>query len=92
VPQKNFKVHVIDGVTGSGKTEVYLHLIDEVIKSGGQALVLLPEIVLTSQLITRFKERLGIDPCDWHSELGTKTRKQKLVSCSEWGGEILCGG
>ena len=89
--QKKFKVHVIDGVTGSGKTEVYLHLIDEVIKSGGQALVLLPEIVLTSQLITRFKERLGIDPCDWHSELGTKTRKQNWLAAANGEGKFFVG-
>ncbi len=89
--KKDFNVHVIDGVTGSGKTEVYLHLIDEVIASGGQVLVLLPEIVLTSQLITRFRSRLGISPLEWHSELGTKKRKQNWLAAINGEGQFFAG-
>ena len=51
--------HVLDGVTGSGKTEVYLRVIDEVLRSGRQALVLVPEIALTPQTTARFVERFG---------------------------------
>ena len=60
---------LLDGVTGSGKTEVYLRLIAEVIASGRQALVLVPEIGLTPQLVGRFRARLGIEPALLHSGL-----------------------
>ena len=64
-----FSASVLDGVTGSGKTEVYLSLIADVISAGKQALVLVPEIGLTPQLVSRFRERLGIDPALLHSGL-----------------------
>jgi primosomal protein N' (replication factor Y) len=73
--QSGFDVTVLDGVTGSGKTEVYLKVINEVISSGGQVLVLLPEIVLTNQLIDRFTQRFGFRPLEWHSNLSTKQRR-----------------
>lgn len=69
-------VTVLDGITGSGKTEVYLEAIYEAIKQGKQALVLLPEIVLTSQLIERFEARFGFRPLEWHSALTLKFRRQ----------------
>ncbi len=65
----NFGVHVLDGVTGSGKTEVYLRRIVEVIDGGKQVLVLVPEIGLTPQLISRFEQRLGFRPAILHSGL-----------------------
>ena len=66
---KGFCASVLDGVTGSGKTEVYLHLIDDVLDQGKQVLVLVPEIGLTPQLVTRFRHRLGIEPALLHSGL-----------------------
>ncbi|RZI46337.1 primosomal protein N' [Rickettsiales endosymbiont of Peranema trichophorum] len=60
-------VTLIDGVTGSGKTELYLECLSNVIKRGGQALILLPEITLATQLIKRFESTLGIKPVVWHS-------------------------
>ncbi len=69
-----FAAFVLDGVTGSGKTEVYLHLIDDVLRAGGQALVLVPEIGLTPQLVSRFRARLGLDPAVLHSRLGETDR------------------
>ena len=68
-------VCLVDGVTGSGKTEVYLDLIAKVINSGKQALVLMPEIVLTSQLIQRFESHFGFKPIVWHSALTEKNKK-----------------
>jgi len=70
-----FSVSVLQGVTGSGKTEVYLNLAAEIIKNGGQVLILLPEIALGSQLIERYEERLGIKPLIWNSKEGNKSKK-----------------
>ena len=64
-----FSASILDGVTGSGKTEVYLHLIADTIDDGKQALVLVPEIGLTPQLVSRLRERLGIEPALLHSAL-----------------------
>lgn len=71
-----FHVSVLEGVTGSGKTEVYLYLVDEVLRSGKQVLVLVPEIMLTSQLTERFKQRLPYyDIHEWHSSIKGSARK-----------------
>ena len=69
-----FHASILDGVTGSGKTEVYLHLISETIASGRQVLVLVPEIGLTPQLVTRLRKRLGIEPALLHSGLSDLER------------------
>ena len=70
----NFSCHLLDGVTGSGKTEVYMHLLEKVLCAGGQALVLVPEIGLTPQLLRRFRERLGLEPSVIHSSLSAGER------------------
>jgi primosomal protein N' (replication factor Y) len=62
-------VTLLDGVTGSGKTEVYFEAIAACLKRGQQALILLPEIALTTQWLERFTERFGAPPGQWHSEL-----------------------
>ena len=69
-----FQVSLLDGVTGSGKTEVYLHLIQEQISSGRQVLVIVPEIGLTPQLVSRFQKRLGMEPVLMHSALSDSAR------------------
>lgn len=69
-----FRANVIDGVTGSGKTEVYLHLIQDEIDAGRQVLVLVPEIGLTPQLVSRFQRRLGFEPALMHSGLSDSAR------------------
>ena len=66
---EGFGVCVLDGVTGSGKTEVYLHLIEETIAERRQVLVLVPEIGLTPQLVSRLRRRLGVEPALLHSGL-----------------------
>ncbi|MFN9066422.1 MAG: primosomal protein N' [Bdellovibrionales bacterium] len=66
---KGFHCHLLHGVTGSGKTEVYLQLIAETLKSGQSALVLVPEISLTPQLIDRFASRFGNDIAAYHSQM-----------------------
>lgn len=69
-----FRVSLIDGVTGSGKTEIYLHLIRDTIEAGRQVLILVPEIGLTPQLLARIRERLGVEPALLHSALTDSAR------------------
>lgn len=71
-----FHPFLLEGVTGSGKTEVYFQLIDHVLKTQQQALVLLPEIALTDQVLKRFAQRFGQAPWVWHSQLTPKKRAE----------------
>jgi primosomal protein N' (replication factor Y) len=75
VAAREFAVFLLDGVTGSGKTEVYLEAVAECLRQGRQALVLLPEIALSSQWIARFTARFGTAPAAWHSDLSSRTRR-----------------
>jgi len=70
----SFHCHLLDGVTGSGKTEVYLCVLERVLRQGGQALLLVPEIGLTPQLVSRFHKRLGFEPVVTHSGLSEGQR------------------
>jgi primosomal protein N' (replication factor Y) len=72
----SFHCHLLDGITGSGKTEVYLKVLEQVLEKGGQALLLVPEIGLTPQLLERFKKRLGFEPVVTHSGLSEGQRLQ----------------
>lgn len=74
--QQGFKVSLLDGVTGSGKTEIYLQLIEETLKKGKQALVLVPEIGLTPQTVQRFKARFNVEIDVLHSNLNDNQRLQ----------------
>jgi primosomal protein N' (replication factor Y) len=71
-----FSVTLLDGVTGSGKTEVYFEAIAATLRRGRQALALLPEIALSAQWLERFERRFGCAPAVWHSELGSKRRRE----------------
>lgn len=75
VREKTYSVTLLDGVTGSGKTEVFCEAIAETLRQGCQALVLLPEIAMTAALLDRFSERFGVSPVEWHSELSEKQRR-----------------
>ncbi len=68
---------LLRGVTGSGKTEVYLEAVAACLKAGRQALVLLPEIALTEQFLTRVQERFGAKPAEWHSG-ATMTERRRI--------------
>ena len=72
----NFHVSLLDGVTGSGKTEVYLEASAKLYEVGKQVLVLLPEIALTSQFRQRFLEKFGQQPLIWHSQITPKQRAE----------------
>ncbi len=74
----SFHTALLDGVTGSGKTEVYFEAIAEVIRRGKQTLILMPEIALTGQFLDRFANRFGVRPLEWHSELTPRTRAAQL--------------
>lgn len=65
----NYSCTLLQGVTGSGKTEVYFEAIAEALRRGKQALVLVPEIALTAQFLGRFEARFGAAPAEWHSQL-----------------------
>ncbi len=68
-------VTLLDGVTGSGKTEVYFEAVAETLRQGRQALVLLPEIALSAQWLERFQRRFGVRPAVWHSEMTATQRR-----------------
>ena len=70
-----FNVHVLDGVTGSGKTLVYFDRLREIINRGYQALIMLPEIGLTTQFKKRFIDFFGFEPAIWHSATSKKNKK-----------------
>jgi primosomal protein N' (replication factor Y) len=74
VARSGFSVTLLDGVTGSGKTEVYFEAVAEAIRRGRQGLILMPEIALTAQFLDRFATRFGVRPAEWHSELAPRKR------------------
>ena len=88
---KGFHVFLLDGVTGSGKTEVYLQLIQRVIDAGKQVLILLPEITLTPQLAHRFKQRLAAQMVTSHSGLNDTQRSQAWLRFKAGLANILLG-
>ena len=77
-----FRVHVVQGVTGSGKTIVYFHAIKKILERSKQCLILLPEIGLISQFEKKFTEFFGFNPAVWHS--GITPRKRKII----WSGVV----
>ena len=76
VADEAFQPTLLDGVTGSGKTEVYFEAVAAAIRSGKQTLVLLPEIALTEPFLTRFAARFGVAPVAWHSGLRQSQRRR----------------
>ncbi len=71
------EVALLEGVPGSGKTEVYFEAVAEALERGGRVLVLLPEIALSAQWLGRFRQRFGVEPAVWHSGL-TAARRRRL--------------
>jgi len=69
MPVDQFGVALLDGVTGAGKTEVFFEAVADTLRAGRQALVLLPEIALTSTFVERFTRRFGTRPAEWHSDM-----------------------
>ena len=82
---------LLKGVTGSGKTEVYLEAVAECLRRGRQALVLLPEIALTAEFLARVEDRFGTKPGEWHSGV-TQTERRRLWRMAGEGGVGLVVG
>ena len=82
---------LLDGVTGSGKTEVYFEAIAEAARQGKQALVLLPEIALTEPFLTRFKARFGCEPVTWHSDLRSSQRRRAWRAIAGGDARVVVG-
>jgi primosomal protein N' (replication factor Y) len=91
VGKRHFEVALLQGVTGSGKTEVYLEAIAECLRQGRQALVLLPEIALSTQWLSRFEKRFGAPPALWHSELSSRTRRVTWRAVADGEAPVLVG-
>ncbi len=87
----SFGCHLLDGVTGSGKTEVYMSLIEAVLLQGRQALVLAPEIGLTPQLLRRFRNRLGLEPAVIHSGLSAGERLEAWAAARSGRAALVIG-
>jgi primosomal protein N' (replication factor Y) (superfamily II helicase) len=82
---------LLKGVTGSGKTEVYLEAVAECLKQGRQALVLLPEIALTSEFLNRVEERFGARPAEWHSGVTMTERRRCWRMVAEGAAGLVVG-
>ncbi len=86
-----FAPFLLDGVTGSGKTEVYFEGIAAAIRSGGQALILVPEIALTAPWLARFAARFGCAPVAWHSDLRGSERRRTWRSVASGNARVVVG-
>ncbi|WP_394887915.1 primosomal protein N' [Mesorhizobium sp. AaZ16] len=86
-----FGVTLIDGVTGSGKTEVYFEAVAAALLKGKQVLILLPEIALTQAFLERFQDRFGAKPAEWHSDLAPRMREKVWRQVAEGGVRVVAG-
>jgi len=86
-----FSAFLIDGVTGSGKTEVYFEAVADNIRNKRQTLILMPEIVLTTQFLNRFESRFGVRPAEWHSQLGGRKRARTFSAIVENEASVIVG-
>ncbi len=91
VEAEQFQPFLLDGVTGAGKTEVYLEAVAAAIQDGGQALVLLPEIALTEAWLQRFRRRFGFAPVVWHSGLTPAARRAAYRAITSGQAAVVVG-
>ena len=87
----SFAVHLLHGITGSGKTEVYMSALEEVIKGGRRGIVLVPEIAITPQLIMRFVSRFGDKVAVLHSGLTEAERRCEWIRIKEGKDDVVIG-
>jgi primosomal protein N' (replication factor Y) len=86
-----YTVTLLDGVTGSGKTEVYFEAVGEMLRRGRQTLILMPEIALTAQFLDRFAARFGVRPAEWHSELTPRRRARTWRAVASGEASVVAG-
>jgi primosomal protein N' (replication factor Y) len=86
-----FSVTLLDGVPGSGKTEVYFQAVAAALETGRQALVLLPEIALGAQWLNRFRARFGAEPALWHSGVSDAARRATWRAVAIGAARVVCG-
>ena len=86
-----YGVTLLDGVTGAGKTQVYFEAVGEIVRRGKQALVLVPEIALTTQFLDRFAQRFGVRPAEWHSQLSQRLRARTWNAVATGGVSVIVG-
>jgi primosomal protein N' (replication factor Y) len=91
VDARAFGVHLLDGVTGSGKTEVYFEAVAEAVRQGRQSLILLPEIALTAQFTARFEKRFGVRPGEWHSGVGPGRKGRLWRAVADGSARVVAG-
>ena len=88
---RKFSVTLLDGVPGSGKTEVYFQAVAKALEQSHQVLVLLPEIALSAQWLERFEARFGVVPAQWHSDLTQTQRRTTWRDVAEGKVRVLVG-
>ncbi|HAI30854.1 MAG TPA: primosomal protein N', partial [Thalassospira sp.] len=86
-----FSCTLLDGVTGSGKTEVYFEPVRAALAQGKQVVVLLPEIALSAQWLQRFRDRFGVEPALWHSEVGQARRRDTWRAVADGSAKLVVG-
>lgn len=91
VDARRYGTTLLKGVTGSGKTEVYLEAVAACLRQGRQALVLLPEIALTAEFLTRVQQRFGARPAEWHSGVTMTERRRAWKMVGEGGAQLVVG-
>jgi primosomal protein N' (replication factor Y) len=91
VRAESFSVTLLDGVTGSGKTEVYFEAVAAALARGRQTLVLVPEIALTAQWLERFRNRFGAPPFEWHSDLTKAARRRTWRAVADGSAKVVVG-
>ena len=84
-------VTLLEGVTGSGKTEVYFEAVAQALRDGRQALILLPEIALTATFLDRFAARFGTRPVEWHSGVGARRRNLAWHAVADGRASVVVG-
>ncbi|SMQ59500.1 replication restart DNA helicase PriA [Altererythrobacter xiamenensis] len=91
VKARTFAPFLLDGVTGSGKTETYFEPMAEAVRMGRQVLVLLPEIALTENFLKRFEARFGASPVLWHSSLKSTERRRAWRAIADGTAQVVVG-
>ena len=91
VSEGTFSVTLLDGITGSGKTLVYFEAVAAALRSGKQALILLPEIALTRQFVQAFEGRFGCAPVEWHSAIPPRQRGDSWLAVAKGEARVVVG-